>query len=94
MTRNIRIHPKALKELNRIQETLRRKIIKDIRELGRTFLTKSCRLDIKKLQGTTKKERSYRLRSGDFRVVFQVDKDTIWIARISHRDDVYEGMDQ
>ncbi len=94
MSLRVRIHPKALKELDRVRGAIRDKIIEDIRELARTFLSPSCRLDIKKLQGTAKKERIFRLRSGDHRVIFQAEKDTLWIARISHRDDAYEGMDR
>jgi len=45
--------------------------------------------DIKKLQGHTE---LYRLRIGDWRVLFTyVDADTVLIARISSRGDVYKG---
>lgn len=94
MSLRVRIHPKALKELDRVRGPIRKKIIEDIRELARTFSAPSCRLDIRKLQGTSKKESIYRLRSGAYRVIFQAEKDTLWIARISHRDDVYESMDR
>ena len=33
----------------------------------------------------------YRVRTGDYRVVFEVEGDTITILRVSHRKDVYEG---
>lgn len=33
---------------------------------------------------------NYRIRTGDFRVVFRVAADEVWIVRIEHRKDVYE----
>ena len=32
----------------------------------------------------------FRIRTGDFRVVFRVVGDEVWIVRINHRRDVYE----
>ena len=32
----------------------------------------------------------YRIRTGDFRVVFHVVAEEVWITRIEHRKDVYE----
>jgi mRNA-degrading endonuclease RelE of RelBE toxin-antitoxin system len=32
----------------------------------------------------------YRVRTGDFRVVFRVVADEVWIVRIEHRKSVYE----
>lgn len=32
----------------------------------------------------------WRLRTGDFRVVFRIVRDEVWIVRIDHRKDVYE----
>jgi mRNA interferase RelE/StbE len=33
----------------------------------------------------------YRIRVGDFRVVFRAVGEEVWIVRIEHRKDVYEG---
>jgi mRNA-degrading endonuclease RelE of RelBE toxin-antitoxin system len=32
----------------------------------------------------------YRIRTGDFRIVFRAVADEVWIVRIEHRKDVYE----
>jgi mRNA interferase RelE/StbE len=32
----------------------------------------------------------YRVRTGDFRILFRVTGDEVWIVRIEHRKDVYE----
>ncbi len=33
----------------------------------------------------------FRIRTGDFRIVFRVVGDEVWIVRIEHRKDVYEA---
>ena len=42
--------------------------------------------DVKRL---TNYSPEYRLRVGDWRVLFNVDRDTVSIERISHRSDAY-----
>ena len=32
----------------------------------------------------------YRIRTGDYRILFRVVADEVWIVRIDHRKDVYE----
>ncbi|MFI5379257.1 MAG: type II toxin-antitoxin system RelE/ParE family toxin [Tepidisphaerales bacterium] len=32
----------------------------------------------------------FRIRTGDFRIMFRVVADEVWIVRIEHRKDVYE----
>jgi mRNA interferase RelE/StbE len=34
----------------------------------------------------------WKLRVGDYRVVYQVVSEEIWVFRIDHRKDVYEGL--
>jgi mRNA-degrading endonuclease RelE of RelBE toxin-antitoxin system len=41
-------------------------------------------------KNTTVADCHYRIRSGDFRVLFHVVADELWIVRIEHRKDVYE----
>lgn len=43
--------------------------------------------DIKALSGEW--DGYFRLRVGDFRVIFQINPDTIAIVRVRHRSDVY-----
>jgi len=32
----------------------------------------------------------YRIRTGDYRVIFRVAGSTVWVVRVAHRRDVYE----
>ena len=47
--------------------------------------------DIKRLQGT-KKPPLYRLRVGDYRIVFCSESEQITILRVDNRGDVYKGL--
>ena len=47
--------------------------------------------DVKRLQGT-KKPQLYRLRVGDYRIVFYYDSDKITILRVDNRGDVYKRI--
>ncbi|MCL1819078.1 MAG: type II toxin-antitoxin system RelE/ParE family toxin [Oscillospiraceae bacterium] len=47
--------------------------------------------DVKRLQGK-KKLPLYRLRVGDFRIVFSYERDTILVLRADNRGDVYKRI--
>lgn len=44
--------------------------------------------DVKALQGNS----GYRLRVGDFRVIFDVDKNILYIVKIGNRGQIYKGV--
>ncbi|MBS3085339.1 type II toxin-antitoxin system RelE/ParE family toxin [Candidatus Pacearchaeota archaeon] len=71
----------ALKELNKLETSISRRIIKKIDEMSRN--SSSC--DIKKLKASN----DYRLRVGDYRILFLFDKDSIKILKIGHRQQIY-----
>jgi len=71
----------ALKELDKLEASISRRIIKKIDEMSRN--PSSC--DIKKLKGNE----YYRLRIGDYRVIFIFDKNSIKIFKVGHRQQIY-----
>jgi mRNA interferase RelE/StbE len=79
------ILPKARKALGKLPTKTKNKIVKAIDSL-QNFPDISSK-QVKKL--TT--QPGYRLRAGDYRVLFIVDqkKDNLYIARLAHRKDVY-----
>ena len=82
MIYKIEIKPKAIKD--------GKKIPKDI--LGRIFvkielLQNDLEGDVKHLTNFTPE---YRLRVGNYRVLFEVDKNQIKVYRIMHRKEVYK----
>ncbi|MDP3027113.1 MAG: type II toxin-antitoxin system RelE/ParE family toxin [Nanoarchaeota archaeon] len=71
----------ALKELDKLEPLISRRIIKKIDEMSEN--PSSC--DIKKLKAGN----DYRLRVGDYRIIFIFDRDLIKILKIGHRQQIY-----
>ena len=72
---------RALKDLRKLDKSLSGRIIAKIEAL-----TEDLGGDVKKL---TDHEPQYRLRVGDFRVLFDKDGSTIVIQRVLNRKDAY-----
>ncbi|MCX6958365.1 MAG: type II toxin-antitoxin system RelE/ParE family toxin [Verrucomicrobiae bacterium] len=77
----IELKPKAEKDLKLLSSVYRSQVIEKLR-----WLEDHLRGDVKKLTNFTPE---YRMRSGDYRVLFEVAKDTIVVYRILHRREVY-----
>jgi len=89
----IRIHRKALKFLEKLQEHERKRIVEKlvnlVESLERGFLP-YARLDVKKLKG--KWEGFLRLRVGNIRIIFKIDVDRkeVFIYHIHYRGHIYQ----
>ena len=79
----VEIDSKALKDLTKIHKQEVKKIFSKI-ELLENYPDTS---NIKKL---TNFEPPYRLRVGDYRVLFDIEDDVITVYRIKHRSKSYE----
>jgi mRNA interferase RelE/StbE len=77
----------AQKELSKLTKPLALKVVSAISELAENPFPQNS----KKLTGT---DSIYRIRIGDYRVVYNVEKEilTITIIRIRHRKEVYRGL--
>lgn len=73
---------KAFEELNKLETLVAKRIAKAVSELANDPFTK----DIKKLRGYD----WYRLRVGDYRVIFSIEKDIIQVLKIGHRKNIYK----
>lgn len=80
---DLRIKPSAVKELEDLQAKDRRRIVSRIQNLAEEPRPRGC----EKLSGRDR----YRLRQGDFRILFEVDDgaQTVTVVKIGHRRDVY-----
>jgi mRNA interferase RelE/StbE len=85
MAYRVMIHPDARKVLDRLPEDRQRKLLEALRRLAKDPLTPRPRMDIRKIKGPAGKRDVYRLRVGDYRVLYDVDKDTVWVTEIFHR---------
>ena len=71
----------ATKDLNKLDASVSRRIIKKIDEMS--ISPSSC--DIKKL----KSSKYYRLRVGDYRIIFTFENNIIKILKIGNRQNIY-----
>ncbi len=81
---NIRWKPSATKELRRLPKDSIARILRAVEQLA----TNPFPATVRKLTGA---ERSYRIREGDYRIIYTVEADELMIeiVRVGHRKDVY-----
>jgi mRNA interferase RelE/StbE len=81
---DVRFAPSALKELENLPNSVVARIRAVVGELAREPRPRGC----KKLQG---EEDTYRIRVGDYRVIYEVHDDQVivLIIRVRHRKDAY-----
>ena len=74
----------AIKQLKNLNQDISSRIAKKVAELSENPFSK----DIKKLKG----EPAFRLRVGDYRIIFDVDMKNkmIYILRLGHRKNIYD----
>lgn len=75
----------ARKELDNLEKSIAFKIDKKLQDL----VAGLANVDIKKMHGYTN---AYRIRCGDYRIIFEVNRTiiTILVIKVGHRKDVYE----
>ena len=82
MNYRIAFKPRAFKDLKTMPAAQRRRVVTKIEALQRDLTG-----DVKKLTNYTPE---YRLRVGDYRVLFEVEEDTVVVYRVLHRKDAYQ----
>ncbi len=84
----IEYHKQVFKDLDKIPDDSAKKIVEEIKELVRNPFPSGY----KKLSG---KLNAYRIRTGDYRIIYIVDLhgNKIRIMRARHRKDVYQNLD-
>ncbi len=81
MIYKIEIKPRAIKDLKKIDKSNAKLIAKKIKEMENNLGG-----DVKQLTNYTPE---YRLRVGNYRVLFEIEQETIIIYRIKHRKEAY-----
>ncbi len=72
----------ALQEIEKLESSIARRIIKKVEELSENPFSK----DIKRLKGCD----DFRLRVGDYRIIFSIEQDIIQILKVGHRKNIYD----
>lgn len=86
MTFEILIHREAAKILKNLDEKTQKRIKEKLKTLKENPY-EGAKVDIKKIRGTDPV--LYRLRIGDYRVVYAIEDNIIWITEIFHRSKGY-----
>ena len=81
MDYSIELKPKAEKDLKALPTTDRERVVERLR-----WLQDNLRGDVKRL---TNYSPEYRMRSGDYRVLFEVDGSRVIVYRILRRGNAY-----
>jgi mRNA interferase RelE/StbE len=79
---NIEWKEHALQDIEKLESSIARRIIKKVDELSENPFSK----EIKRLKGSN----DFRLRVGDYRVIFSIERNVIQILKIGHRKNIYE----
>jgi len=89
MNKPVNLSSLATKQYKKLENKDQERIKKSLYKLSEDFTTG----DIKKLRGINNKEALFRLRVGDFRVIFYPDKESIKIIRIEKRSQDYNWLE-
>ncbi|NWF91409.1 MAG: type II toxin-antitoxin system RelE/ParE family toxin [Syntrophaceae bacterium] len=81
MRYDIQFKPRAVRDIERLPPRIQTQVLARIEEMSNDL-----KGDVKRLTNFTPE---YRLRVGDYRVLFEVEKKKIVIYRIRHRREVY-----
>ncbi|MFB3887155.1 MAG: type II toxin-antitoxin system RelE/ParE family toxin [Thermodesulfobacteriota bacterium] len=78
---DIQFKPRAVRDIERLPSRIQTQVLARIEDMS-----DDLKGDVKRLTNFTPE---YRLRVGDYRVLFEVEKEAIVIYRIRHRREVY-----
>ena len=81
MRYDVQFKPRAVRDIERLPSRIQAQVLARIEEMSNDL-----KGDVKRLTNFTPE---YRLRVGDYRVLFEIEKETIVIYRIRHRREVY-----
>ena len=81
MKYDLRFKPRSLKDLRRFPANQQRRVIEKIERMSENLAG-----DVRQLTNFTPE---YRLRVGDYRVLFEVEGSEIVVYRVRHRRDAY-----
>lgn len=79
---DIRLHPLVVKFLRELDADTKDRIKLALRNLENDPFRNRPKADIRKLEGTKGRENLYRLRIGDYRAVYAVEGNTVWVTEI------------
>ena len=74
---------RAIKDLKKMEENVKLRIARKLKEYTKEPLKHARKLIDPKIGG-------YRFRIGDYRIIFDIDNNTIVVLRVGHRKSIYK----
>ena len=81
----VMVHPDARKALDEVPKKRRTAILAALHRLAEDPVTPRPKVDIRKIKGPPGRRDVYRMRVGDYRVLYDVEKHTVWVTEIFRR---------
>jgi mRNA interferase RelE/StbE len=88
MSHGVQLHPHTVKFLNALDAETKERIKEGLGKLKSNPLDN----DVKKLKGTKGKQDLYRLRIGDYRAIFSIEDDVVYVLEIIPREHGYKWL--
>ena len=92
MTFVVKLHPDVCRFLKKLDSDAVERIKNGLKTLGNDPYTNKSKCDIKKLKGTKGRHNLYRLRIGNYRAIYSIENNTIWITEIIPREKGYKWL--
>jgi len=89
---NILVHGDVLEELSQLDSSTRKRILAAMRQLRENPSISKPGSDIRKLRVPEGSTPLYRLRVGEYRVIFAVEGTTVLITELVHRSQAYRNL--
>jgi mRNA interferase RelE/StbE len=92
MNYEVRLHPDVVKFLDDLNPETKERLKSGIKSLIIDPFKSRSQSDIKKMKGTKKRADLYRLRVGDYRVIYAVEENIIFVLEIVPRERGYDWL--
>jgi len=92
MAFQVLIHRKAQAYYEQLPIKAKNKIKYSLKELSIDPLISRPKADIKKLKGTKRRKHAYRIRTGDYRIIYSVEGRNVYVTLIFHRGKEYQEL--
>ena len=89
---SLKLHERAVKSFKQLDSQTQKRLKKRLNELRADPFTKKHSTDIKKLKGIRGRQDLFRLRVGDYRIIYTIEDKTIFVTSIFHREKGYDWL--
>lgn len=93
MRYEVRLHREVVKALDGMSPQLRSRIVRGLRALRDDPFQSRSGTDIVRLRGTKGKHDLFRLRVGEYRAIYAVEDNVVYVTDLFHRGKGYTSTD-